>query len=159
MYKRPVSAWTRSVRNRRATLSPPARSAFHQWCKTSSIGLTARPVDPEMNEAASALLREMEALPMRQRMVFYLAEVEGHSLKDVAGILGLKAGTVRHHFFKARERLKERPSYAEAILGYPHPLIDHGIRRLREAKAADPTLRDALEGTSARANISGRTTP
>jgi tetrachloro-p-hydroquinone reductive dehalogenase len=47
------------------------------------------------------------------------------------------------------ERLEQRPSYAEAILGYPHPLIDHGIRRLKEAKAADPALRDALEGNSA----------
>jgi glutathione S-transferase len=47
------------------------------------------------------------------------------------------------------ERLKERPSYAEAILGYPHPLIDHGIQRLKQVKAADPALRKALEGTSA----------
>ncbi len=47
------------------------------------------------------------------------------------------------------ERLKERPSYAEAILGCPHPLIDHGIQRLKEVKAADPALRNALEGISA----------
>jgi hypothetical protein len=47
------------------------------------------------------------------------------------------------------ERLKERPSYAEAILGYSHPLIDHGIQRLKEVKAADAALRDALEGASA----------
>ena len=47
------------------------------------------------------------------------------------------------------ERLKKRPSYAEAILGYPHPLIDHGIERLKEVKAADPALRGALEGISA----------
>jgi len=46
------------------------------------------------------------------------------------------------------ERLKERPSYAEAILGHPHPLIDHGIQRLKEVKAADPALRNALEGIS-----------
>jgi hypothetical protein len=57
------------------------------------------------------------------------------------------------------DRLKERPSYAEAILGYPHPLIAHGNRRLREAKSADPALRDALEGDSARARESGTTTP
>jgi len=44
------------------------------------------------------------------------------------------------------ERLKERPSYAEAILGYSHPLIDYGIARLKAVKAADPVLRDALEG-------------
>jgi len=48
------------------------------------------------------------------------------------------------------ERLKGRPSYAEAILGYPHPLINHGIQRLKEVKAADPALRHALEGISAR---------
>jgi glutathione S-transferase len=43
-------------------------------------------------------------------------------------------------------RLSQRPSYAEAITGYPHPLIDYGIQRLREVKAADPALRGALEG-------------
>jgi glutathione S-transferase len=43
-------------------------------------------------------------------------------------------------------RLSERPSYAEAIAGYPHPLIDRGIRRLQQVKAADPALRAALEG-------------
>jgi len=47
------------------------------------------------------------------------------------------------------ERLKQRPSYAEAILGHPHPLIDHGLRRLREAKVTDPALRAALEGVHA----------
>jgi glutathione S-transferase len=44
------------------------------------------------------------------------------------------------------QRLSQRPSYAEAITGYPHPLIDHGIRRLKEAKAANPMLREVLEG-------------
>jgi glutathione S-transferase len=44
------------------------------------------------------------------------------------------------------QRSQERPSYAAAIRGYPHPLIDHGIKRLQEVKAADPSLRNALEG-------------
>jgi len=44
------------------------------------------------------------------------------------------------------ERLRARPSYAQAILGCSHPLIDHGTRRLRQGKAADPELRAALEG-------------
>ncbi len=46
------------------------------------------------------------------------------------------------------ERLKERPSYAEAILGCPHPLINHGAQRLKQVKAADPALRKALEGVA-----------
>ena len=43
-------------------------------------------------------------------------------------------------------RLRARPSYAQAIVGYPHPLIEHGTRRLQQVKAADPLLRAALEG-------------
>jgi len=70
--------------------------------------LIARAARPERFEEVSVMTREVDALPMRQRAVFYLAEVEGRSLKEAAGILGLKEGTVRHHFFKARERLRER---------------------------------------------------
>jgi hypothetical protein len=42
-----------------------------------------------------------------------------------------------------------------AILGYPHPLITHGLRRLREVKAADPVLRRALEGDATRPHDAG----
>lgn len=44
------------------------------------------------------------------------------------------------------ERLRSRPSYGNAILDHGHPLIAYGTRRLREAKAANPALRRALEG-------------
>jgi len=47
------------------------------------------------------------------------------------------------------QRLSQRASYAEAITGFPHPLIDYGIRRLKQVKAADPALRAALEGPRA----------
>ena len=46
------------------------------------------------------------------------------------------------------ERLKARPSYRAAILDHPHPTIAYGTQRLKDAKAADPALRDALEGTA-----------
>jgi hypothetical protein len=59
------------------------------------------------------------------------------------------AGGLRPACTVCWERLKERPSYKEAILGYPLPLIDHGIQRLKEVKAADPALRNAFEGVSA----------
>jgi len=44
------------------------------------------------------------------------------------------------------EALKARPSYREAIVDQSHPTIAYGTGRLREAKAADPALREALEG-------------
>jgi glutathione S-transferase len=47
------------------------------------------------------------------------------------------------------ERLKKRPSYAAAVLGHAHPTVTAGTERLRQAKAADPALRTALEGPPA----------
>ena len=44
------------------------------------------------------------------------------------------------------KRLRNRDSYREAILGHAHPTIERGTRRLKQAKAADPALRLALEG-------------
>jgi glutathione S-transferase len=45
------------------------------------------------------------------------------------------------------EALKGRDSYREAILGHSHPTIEYGMQRLRDAKAANPALRLALEGS------------
>jgi glutathione S-transferase len=44
------------------------------------------------------------------------------------------------------QRLKARPSYRQAILEHPHPTIEHGTRRLQQAKAAHPELQRLLEG-------------
>ncbi len=44
------------------------------------------------------------------------------------------------------ERLRKRPSYHQAILEQSHPTIAYGTQRLKDAKAADPALRAALEG-------------
>ena len=44
-------------------------------------------------------------------------------------------------------RLRHRPSYRQAILDQSHATIDYGTKRLQAAKAADPALRAALEGS------------
>ncbi len=41
-------------------------------------------------------------------------------------------------------------SYPQAIADHSHPLIDYGTRRLEQAKASDPALREILEGPPAR---------
>lgn len=64
--------------------------------------------DPAHIEAGDALKREIAGLPLRQRMVFTLSEVEGFEAKHVGEILNIKPGTVRFHLFKAKERLRER---------------------------------------------------
>ena len=44
------------------------------------------------------------------------------------------------------QRLKQRPAYAEAILGHSHPLIEYGRQRIEQVKAASPELRACLDG-------------
>ncbi len=44
------------------------------------------------------------------------------------------------------DALQRRPAYREAILAHGHATIEYGTRRLREAKASDPPLREALDG-------------
>lgn len=44
------------------------------------------------------------------------------------------------------ERLSQRPSYREAILGHSHPTIEYGTRQLMETKAENAGLRLALDG-------------
>ncbi|MBW2282646.1 MAG: hypothetical protein JRG82_18060, partial [Deltaproteobacteria bacterium] len=44
-------------------------------------------------------------------------------------------------------RLQARPSYREAILADGHESIARGTEAIRSAKAANPPLRAALEGT------------
>jgi glutathione S-transferase len=46
-------------------------------------------------------------------------------------------------------RLQARAGYRAGILEHGHPTIRYGTQRLREAKAADPALREALEGPDA----------
>jgi glutathione S-transferase len=65
-------------------------------------------------------------------------------------VLPIFAGDARRpHCAAYWTRLRERPSYREAILGHAHPTITRGTQRLRAAKAASPTLRAALEGEAA----------
>jgi len=62
--------------------------------------------------------------------------------------LGVFTGGGRRPACAAYEaRLRARPSHRQAIGGHAHPTIAFGTRRLQEAKAADPALRAALEGS------------
>lgn len=45
------------------------------------------------------------------------------------------------------ERLRQRPSYQQALAQHVHPTVGRGLERLRAAKRADPELRAALDGS------------
>ena len=50
----------------------------------------------------------MDELPEKHRLVLLLAAMEGHSLDEVAEMLGLPAGTVKSRLFFARKQLAEK---------------------------------------------------
>jgi RNA polymerase sigma-70 factor (ECF subfamily) len=59
-------------------------------------------------EKGERIDREIHGLRPKLRMAFILRYIEGHSLREVAAILGCKEGTVRSRLFNARQILKVR---------------------------------------------------
>jgi RNA polymerase sigma factor (sigma-70 family) len=53
------------------------------------------------------LWQAFQALPARQREVFALRYIEGWSTAVVAEALGLTAGSVKRHLFRAVRRLRQ----------------------------------------------------
>ena len=52
--------------------------------------------------------RALDELPEKLRLVLLLAAMEGHSLDEVAGMLGLPVGTVKSRLFVGRKKLAEK---------------------------------------------------
>jgi RNA polymerase sigma factor (sigma-70 family) len=53
------------------------------------------------------LIQAIRALPRRQAEVLALHYLIGHSLAEVAQILGVREGTAKTHLYRARHRLRE----------------------------------------------------
>jgi RNA polymerase sigma-70 factor (ECF subfamily) len=60
------------------------------------------------SEFQAHLERAMDELPEKQRLVLLLAAMEGHTLDEVAAMLGLPVGTVKSRLFFARKQLVEK---------------------------------------------------
>jgi RNA polymerase sigma-70 factor (ECF subfamily) len=52
--------------------------------------------------------RALDALPEKLRLVLLLAAMEGHTLEEVAAMLGLPIGTVKSRLFVGRKKLAEK---------------------------------------------------
>lgn len=66
--------------------------------------------EARVDEAARAnrLWACIDALPEKLRIVLVLSAIEGHSVRDVAELLGIPAGTVKSRLFLARQALAEK---------------------------------------------------
>ncbi len=59
------------------------------------------------NDQIRKLRESIALLPNTQRIILSLFYLEGHSIKEISGILAVSAGTVKSRLFNAREQLKE----------------------------------------------------
>ncbi|HUL72234.1 MAG TPA: RNA polymerase sigma factor [Vicinamibacterales bacterium] len=58
-------------------------------------------------ERSARLWAAIDALPDRLRLVIVLGAIEGHSIHDIAALVGAPEGTIKSRLFDAREKLKE----------------------------------------------------
>lgn len=84
------------------------RRAFDRFAEAPVV----EPADPELEterrRLADRLSAEMDRLPIDQRVVFVLCDVEQRTSVEASTILGIPEGTVRTRLFHARRKLRER---------------------------------------------------
>jgi len=92
-----------------------ARSAKRRELRETEWAQPARRAAPPNAEelAASSEFqvhfdRALDALPEKLRLVLLLAAMEGHTLEEVATMLGLPIGTVKSRLFAGRKKLAEK---------------------------------------------------
>ena len=76
-----------------------------------TAGAERRETDDPQRQAEASHVRSVvtelfQELPLRQREVFYLVDIEGHDAVEIAPRLGLRPVTVRAHLFRARRTLR-----------------------------------------------------
>jgi RNA polymerase sigma-70 factor (ECF subfamily) len=75
---------------------------------------TRRPAPPTAEDLAASsefqaqFDRALDALPDKLRLVLLLAAMDGHTLEEVAVMLGLPIGTVKSRLFVGRKKLAEK---------------------------------------------------
>src|SRR2546423_5747317 len=68
------------------------------------------------NEFQAHLENALAELPEKLRLVLLLAAMEGHTIEEIAGMLGISTGTVKSRIFYARKQLAEKlRCYANTI--------------------------------------------
>jgi RNA polymerase sigma-70 factor (ECF subfamily) len=67
------------------------------------------PLDPEQQalrrEEIETLLGVFRTLPLKDRQLILMKDVDGFSIEEIAGILGVPPGTVKSRLHRAREKL------------------------------------------------------
>ena len=91
------------------------RSAWWRWWRERGVAIDdatlradVRTPEDEVigHETQARVWTAIRRLPARQREVFALRQIDGHSTDEVAAMLGIAAGSVKRHLFRAVHALR-----------------------------------------------------
>ena len=112
-----LETWlTRIAINRaRDVIRSRSRYRFPSWSEMDGEGALPHPVEERPDaereaiaaELGAAIERSVESLSAQQKMVFRMKHYEDRSPEEIAAALGLKAGTVRAHLFRAIHKIRK----------------------------------------------------
>lgn len=63
---------------------------------------------PEMNNLKDEIIKLINALPEKQKMVIHLKDVEEYEVSEIAEILEMEDNAVRVNLMRARQKIKEQ---------------------------------------------------
>lgn len=86
------------------------RSQLHMYPLTDNIGTRDEMMYEEVFEKLSAddLIKLVQELPPRYRMVFNMYAIEGYPHKEIAETLGITVGTSKSNLSRARDILQKK---------------------------------------------------
>jgi RNA polymerase sigma-70 factor (ECF subfamily) len=94
----------RSIRSAMRRRRASERLAAHEELQDRTVDATRQLITKQL---ADRLWAALDELPIDQRVVFVLCEVEQRTSIEVSGIVGAPEGTVRTRLFHAKRKLRE----------------------------------------------------
>jgi len=108
---RNIEAWTMKITKNRVLdqiRSDRSYSMDPLEMKTSELNNETPDVIIERTETQSDVRRMIESLPIKQKEVVILREIEGYSYQEIGEIMGIDQNLVKVTLFRARENLRKK---------------------------------------------------
>jgi RNA polymerase sigma-70 factor (ECF subfamily) len=108
-----TNSFLNTCRQQRRSPQRASGSDLQDWqlaraATDAPAGLRAADAEVLAHIPDDRLTRALRELPEEQRVVVYLAGVEGYAYREIAAIMGTPTGTVMSRLHRARRRLRER---------------------------------------------------
>ena len=109
-----LEPWLRRIAVREALAALRARKVWLRRQEDLAAQVPPGPANPaeeaEQSQQRRLIWEGLDRLAPQQRTAFILCSVEGRSIREVAGCMGISEGAVKRHLGRARDQLRKRLS-------------------------------------------------